>query len=377
MEDVVPAACPEEVGQSLQPLLELALRLCPHSGRAWTQQGRALWLAGRCDEAAGAWQTAVAVSPLDTAAWLLYLQPHPQLEPRPDPAIAGAVAEYAVFRGDRCLAVEEWEHSLEWYELAFSLAPARTTAADLENVYLHLGLGQEAISRWEELVTALPESDPEHWWAVGRSAELKEYWVEAAQAYGQGVLVAEETYSYLMRQGDAYRQLQDYEAAEAAYWQAAEARPDLPWPYLSLGNTLRAREDYHGALNCYSQAELLGPAREEPKYSIGRAHCLLEDYALAQLYLRQALLIEPQHAGSAYWLAKCLRWMGEWDDAVDWLRSAIEWHEGQHWTWVEELGDWLAQAGDSEGALSAYRQALDWHPGDEDLQEKIRWLEEP
>ena len=35
-----------------------------------------------------------------------------------------------------------------------------------------------------------------------------------------------------------------------------------------------------------------------------------------------------------------------------------------------QLGNWLAEAGDKEGALAAYRQALEWKPGDEGIEAK-------
>ena len=70
--------------------------------------------------------------------------------------------------------------------MAFTLAPGRSRSAELEVVYLQLGLAEEAISRWDELAGVLPATDPDHWWAVGRSAELEEDWAEAARGYGQG-----------------------------------------------------------------------------------------------------------------------------------------------------------------------------------------------
>jgi predicted TPR repeat methyltransferase len=50
-------------------------------------------------------------------------------------------------------------------------------------------------------------------------------------------------------------------------------------------------------------------------------------------------------------------------------------YPGQPWDWAVQLGDWLAEAGDREGALAAYRQALEWKPGDEGMAAKIRALE--
>jgi Flp pilus assembly protein TadD len=51
--------------------------------------------------------------------------------------------------------------------------------------------------------------------------------------------------------------------------------------------------------------------------------------------------------------------MGEKGEAIKWLHRAVELHPKQPWGWVVQLGDWLAEAGDEEGALAACRQALD------------------
>jgi tetratricopeptide (TPR) repeat protein len=66
---------------------------------------------------------------------------------------------------------------------------------------------------------------------------------------------------------------------------------------------------------------------------------------------------------------------GRREEAVLWLRTAIGLYRGQPWDWVVQLEDWLAEAGDREGALAAYRQALEWKPGDEGIEAKIRALE--
>jgi len=51
-------------------------------------------------------------------------------------------------------------------------------------------------------------------------------------------------------------------------------------------------------------------------------------------------------------------------------------YPGQPWDWAVQLGDWLAESGDREGALAAYRQALEWKPGDGGIAAKIRALED-
>jgi len=74
-------------------------------------------------------------------------------------------------------------------------------------------------------------------------------------------------------------------------------------------------------------------------------------------------------------LSNLFRWENQ-ERAVSWLRTAIGLYPGQPWDWAVQLGDWLAESGDKEGALAAYRQALEWKPGDEGIEAKIKALEE-
>ena len=183
-------------------------------------------------------------------------------------------------------------------------------------------------------------------------------------------------YDFRIKGGVAWEQRKDWARAEAAYRRAIEARPDLFWPYLSVGHMRRAQKDYEGMLEWYRRAEALAPNRYEPKYWVGLAHYLREEDRAAEAFFRAALELNPQHAWSAYYLAQSLYRQGWREEAVGWLQAAIALYQGTPWKWAVQLGDWLAEAGDKEGALAAYYQALEWKPGDEGIQTKIRALEE-
>jgi tetratricopeptide (TPR) repeat protein len=200
-------------------------------------------------------------------------------------------------------------------------------------------------------------------------------WERAALFYGEGARRSDAPYDYRMRQGAALERLKDWAGAEAAYRQAVEARPDLFWPYLSVGHMRRAQEDYDSALAWYREAESLAPNRYEPKFWMGLAQYLRGEDRGAEEALRAALEINPQHDWSAYYLAQSLYRQDRREEAVSWLRTAIGLYPGQPWNWAVQLGDWLAESGDKEGALAAYRQALEWKPGDEGIEAKIRALE--
>ena len=369
-------ACPPGgASPAAEALMEAALRLRPENARTWLLWGRSTWLAGRCSEAREAWERALALAPRDQAAWLLYILSGPQ-DLEPEPAIAERVASYLDFQGDRARSAERWEEALRWYEKSFTLVPSVPRANRLESVYLKLERKNEAIACWEKLATVLPETEPEHWWALGRAAELGEDWEKAAEAYGRGAELATKPYDYWMRQGVNYERLKDWERAEAAYRKAVEARPDLFWPYLSVGHMRRVQKDYDGMLEWYLRAEAIAPNRYEPQYWLGYAHYLREEYAEAQERLERALELNPQHAWSAYYLAWSLYRQGARGEAIGRMRQAIALYRGKPWQWAVQLGDWLAEVGDKEGALAAYRQALEWKPGDEGIEAKIRALRE-
>jgi tetratricopeptide (TPR) repeat protein len=281
----------------------------------------------------------VVLAPQNRAAWLLYLLSGPP-DLRPEPAIAEGVANYLVFLGDRAWSAERWEEALRWYGRSFSLAPGVPTASRLEAVYLKLERKEEAIARWEELAAHLPPSDPGHWWALGRAAELSE----------------------------------DFEYAEEAYRKAVEVQPDLFWLYLNVGHVRRIQGDYCGALAWYQKAEALAPDQFEPKFWVGLAQYLRGEDRAAEEALRAALEMNPQYVWSAYYLAQSLYRQGRREEAISWLRTAIGIYPGQPWDWAAQLGDWLAQSGDKEGALAAYHQALEWKPRDEGIEAKIRVL---
>jgi tetratricopeptide (TPR) repeat protein len=177
-------ACPPGgPGPAADALIEAALRLRPETGSAWLLQGRSAWLAGRCSEAREAWRRAVALAPQNRAAWLLYLLSGPP-DLLPEPTIAEGVANYLAFLGDRARSAERWEEALRWYGRSFSLAPDVPTASRLEAVYLKLERKEGAVARWEELAAHLPPSDPGHWWALGRAAELSQDWLSWATGPG-------------------------------------------------------------------------------------------------------------------------------------------------------------------------------------------------
>jgi len=346
--------------------------LVPRNERVWFVRGKIAWLQGECEKAKAFWEKACQLYPADQIAWLWYFFSLNGTEIRISPKKAEGVINYLYSTGDRAKGLERVEEALEWYELAFSIVPERKGATRLASLYTRLGQKDKVIDAWRKVAERVPDADPDHWWAAGWVAELSGDWEQAAFAYGRGAELAEEPYEFLLRQGRAYARLKEWGRAEEVYRKAVGVRPDLFRPYLSVGHMRRNQKDYEGALEWYRQAEALAPNRLEPKYYLGYAHYLLRDYDKARVYFLRALGIDPKHPWSTYFLAQCLYRLGERDEAIGWLRLAIERHPRQPWRWAVQLGDWLLEAGDKDGALESYKQALEWKPGDETILQKIK-----
>jgi tetratricopeptide (TPR) repeat protein len=183
-----------------------------------------------------------------------------------------------------------------------------------------------------------------------------------------------------MRQGTTLERLGELDAAEQAYTQAVDARPDLLAPYMSLGHLARIQKDYDSALLRYRQAESVRPDSGEPLHFQGRVFYELGDFETAAKYFDLARQKDPNSAGALYYLALCSYELGDEEEAIGLMRQAmdlyleVESFTGYPWRWAVILGDWLVEQGELEEARRAFEQALIWHPQDSEIQQRLENL---
>lgn len=347
----------------------------PWAGEVALRRGWGAWLAGKCAEAEAAWAKACGVeaSPQAARACLrLFLSSEGKLGGLAHSVEgAEAMAAYA-YRFGRWAEDDEWESEAVFaYELSLQLHPSLDAGEKLARRYQQASRTDDALVIWEGLVAALPAEDEDHWWALGRGAELGERWEEAAEAYGRGAAVAVQPYSLWMAQGDTWRKIEEWGKAEESYQRAVAERPDARAPYEHLGHVRRAQKDYTNARRFYLEAASIDPESVGPWFYVGLASFQAGDVAQASAAFETALTINPDHSRSTYYLAECLHREGELDQAVWLLARAVSLHSGEPWRWAVRLGDWRLELGDTEGALEAYRQALTWRPGEDSIEQRI------
>jgi tetratricopeptide (TPR) repeat protein len=329
-------------------------------------------LLGDCETALDAWSNAKSsdvVARLERANALYALG-------RAEEAVAlyrqiDRAAVYLTSRAELAEGSRDTSAAISWYELAVDVAPTLTTARELTTLYLESEQIEAAIAVWRRLADGTHEADPDHWWALGQSAELAEDWETAARAYERGEEQSDDPCRFWEPQEAALERLEQWAGAERVSHKALDTCPEQLWPYLRLGDLRRRQADYAGALHWYTQAEVLWPEHLSPKYYVAVVHFEQDLYEQAETYFQQALALDPSHSGSIYHLAWCFHETEQKVRAVETLSRAIQHHSGEPWRWAALLGDWRLELGHREQALAAYRQALLWHPDDESVQARI------
>ena len=349
-----------------------ALCLDPLNTRARFNAGRVAWMSGDCEMALDAWSNS---SPADVIARLEWANGLYALG-RKEEATAlyrqmNGAAGYFRWRGEQAEATPGSSEAREWYELSMAISPTLLTAHCLAQLHVESRDADAAWRVWREVVEATGEMEPDHWWALGQSAELREEWGGAAVAYGRGAEEGGDPCSFLERQAASLQRLEEWAGAEDVYRRALTLCPDGEWPYLQLGNLRRRQGDDAGALLWYRQADARWPHDVYPKHAIGLSLYNQGDYAQAKAYFRRALAIEPCHAASMYYLGWCFYRTEDIEQAVATLANAIELHGALPWRWAVTLGDWQRERGAWEEAVTAYQQALAWRPGESTIQRRL------
>lgn len=358
-------------------LLARALAWDPANARALLNRGRAAWLAGDCDAARASWQQALQAAPGDRMATLwLFWASGADANSLPGGLARRDLARYAYHAGRQALSAESDEAGLAWLQLSMALAPERDAAGSLADYYRRAGQPEQSAGAWHSLAAALPEDQPDHWWALGQAAEIASDWGQAAWAYRQGVDTAGDPFVFWMAYAAALRRLERRAEAEAGYRQAIVVRPRNTLPYLCLGELRSAQDDPQGAVSWYQQARALDPA-VNPFYLVGSHYARQDRPEQARPWLEEAVQLEPHNPDANHLLAQTLYKLGDTAGAAAALEQAVAGRPGeQSWQWLVQLGDWRLELGDRPGALAAYRQALDLRPAEGGILRRIEQAEQ-
>jgi tetratricopeptide (TPR) repeat protein len=183
----------------------------------------------------------------------------------------------------------------------------------------------------------------------------------ALSSYKQALLIEPSNTSALLSQGLAFMHLDCYEEAIESYKEILKARPDNYEALAERGDALIALERYEEAITSYDQASdicseiaWIWANRGHALRSLGRNQEAVESYD-------RALRIEPNNHN--FWNRKgiLLYSMGSYKEAVESYDHALEFKPDFHYAWANR-GDALESLGKCEEAISSYDKALEIKP---------------
>ena len=232
--------------------------------------------------------------------------------------------------------------AISWY--SFSLAyRADVKAADkLANLYHVRGEDGLAEETWRRVAEALPTSAPGHWEALAQTAELKQEWSTAADAYAQGAAIADTTaaYSLWLQSGYAWLRAKVHSSAEEAFRQALTLNPDKVDAYLRMGEVFRYQKRYEEAAIWYQRARGVAPNHYAPPYYLGLLERAQGNYEAALIYFEQSLALKPDNVDVLYYKALMLDALQHRGDAITVLNQAIATHKNPPQSWLDLQKRW-------------------------------------
>lgn len=329
---------PSEVNNAAQQMARLQSRLfrtLPNSRLAKLLRARDMVVRGQVDRAEALLQTMLRDDVNDLEAVRLLMEVYLRFN-RTDEAEALFLRLYALKPNEREVLllglalyqeVQNEKRVVELYEKFLLMEPASLSRSmNLVELYLESDQGEKATKVLDEVLEAQQVDDPamvmqqvsQAWALVGDDAAVEARFMKARERFGE----LDGELSYLLAQ--YYLKREDYDSYERTMVEALKQHPD----HAGLNNDLGYR------------------------WTV-----LNKNLEQARDMIRKAVDFDPQsgpYLDSMGWVEYKL---GNFDEAVKWLRRSTLTQMGRHPVIFDHLGDALYRTGDREAALSAWQQA--------------------
>jgi len=293
---------------SLQRLDARAKHIAKYDNLHKLHQGMIACLKGDSHAAEEAWLTAeknnAPTAPIDTyLAALVAFTEHRIIE-TPNAADIGNYAKGIAY----ILAHHDKEkEAITWYQFAFAYSPNQSIAKRLTDLYKKHGKEAQIKETWQQLADKTEEQMPDHWWALGKLAELDHNLEKAVSYYQKGAAMPDAgAFKFDMHLGQLYFRQKEYVQASRWFRQASQEKPQSSQPYYFLGLTARGQKQYTKAL----------------------------------AYFDQALFNNPNDANSSYYKAITLDDLGRRAEAKDLLAAILLSRSNPPKNWQKQLSEW-------------------------------------
>lgn len=218
---------------------------------------------------------------------------------------------------------------------------------------------QRAIANSEQAVQANPDQ-PQYWYHRGQLL-LEDHQYEAAEAaFHQAIQLKPDADTWHSR-GIALLFMQQYEHAIAAFDETLHLQSDQALAWVHRGQAQRGLQRYEDEIADYDQALALDPENANTWCDHGLAHYHLAQYDTAIDSFERAAYIDPSSWNAWYLKGLALMPQHQYERAIRCYDHALNLRADTTQTWIAK-GSALLQLQDFAGAIASYDQALSLEP---------------
>lgn len=218
---------------------------------------------------------------------------------------------------------------------------------------------QRAIANSEQAVQANPDQ-PQYWYHRGQLL-LEDHQYEAAEAaFHQAIQLKPDADTWHSR-GIALLFMQQYEHAIAAFDETLHLQSDQALAWVHRGRAQRGLQRYEDEIVDYDQALALDPENANIWCDHGLARYHLAQYEAAIDSFDRAAYIDPTSWNAWYLKGLALMPQHQYERAIRCYDHALNLRADATQTWIAK-GSALLQLQDFAGAIASYDQALSLEP---------------
>ena len=267
-------------------------------------------------------------------------------------------------------AIGRNSQALDANETAVRLSPQDSAAHNnLGITYQQLGKLDEAESSYRKAIELKPDYAEAHY-NLGIILQELGRFDEAELNYQQVIALKPDYAEAYSNLGNTLLELSRFDEAETSYREAIALKPDYAEGHFNLGVTLKKLGKLDEAEASYRQAIALKPNQAEAHSNLGNIFLEIGRFDEAEVNYRQAIALKPDYAEAHSNLGEALNESGRFDEAEASYRQAIVLNPGfalAHFN----LGIMLKEQSRLDEAEASLRQAVFLKPNYTEAQNQL------
>ncbi len=328
-------------------VLEQSVAWDSHRGISRVALGKALWIAGRNDQAQAIWGSL----PDSPRSPLVGLFEGLTYEKAGEYDLAIRIWQNSQIPSIYFLSLARWERAygsassaIKFLHYAESLGSPPSIRAQIAGEYDFFKQYDQEQYIYQQMLSELSADSPDYWWAKGEILRLNNKWEEANSAYAEGQKLSPLDVRFFRERSVVLVAAHNWAEAIPFIENWQQLSPKELWPYLLLGETYFSMQDFARARQTYEMAKQVFPNEPGLEYHFGVNALYQGNADMAISYLRKAIEEKPDYADAHFALAQSYYKQGELSIAIDEMKLAVSQYQVCSWQGYASLGYWYLES---------------------------------